>query len=304
MAATNVVTPEENLIKSADLVWAREQEFTFMFTENLRKLMEALNITRKIPKQAGTNLKAYKAVGTLEDGNVEEGKIIPLSKYKTEPITFDEITLKKWRKATSAEAIIEKGYTQAVTMTTDRMLKDVQKGIRTQFFTFLAGGTGAASGTTFQETLAQAWGQLQILFEDDDFEAVYFMNPLDVADYLGSANITLQEAFGMTYVRDFLGLGTVIFNGSVPKGKIYATAKDNIVLYYVPVNGADLNEAFTFTSDELGLIGIHEKPDYDNMTASDTVICGIVLFAERIDGIVVGTIGGATGASELEETGA
>lgn len=292
MAATNVVTPEENLIKSEDLVRAREVEFTFMFGENLRKLMEALSITRKIPKQAGTNLKAYKAVGTLEDGVVEEGKIIPLSHYKTEPITFDEIALNKWRKATSAEAIIEKGYTQAVTMTTDRMLKDVQKGIRTKFFTFLASGTGQAAGDTFQETLAQAWGQLQILFEDDDFEAVYFMNPLDVADYLGSASISLQEAFGMTYVKDFLGLGTVIFNGSVPKGKIYATAKENIVLYYVPVNGADLNEAFTFTSDELGLIGIHEKPDYDNMTASDTVICGIVLFAERIDGIVVGTIGG------------
>ena len=303
MAGTPVTTPEDNLIKKDDLVWAREVEFTFMFVENLRKLMEALNITRKIPKQAGTNLKAYKAVGTLEDGNVEEGKIIPLSHYKTEPVTFDEITLKKWRKATTAEAIIEKGYTQAVTMTTDRMLKDVQKGIRKQFFDFLATGTGAVSGNTFQETLAQAWGQLQVLFEDDDFEAVYFMNPLDVADYLGSANISLQEAFGMTYVKDFLGLGTVIFNGSVPKGKIFATAKDNIVLYYVPVNGADLNEAFTFTSDELGLIGIHEKPDYDNMTASDTVICGIVLFAERIDGIVVGTIEGVAGES-LENTGA
>lgn len=304
MAATAVTTPENNLIKNEDLVWAREQEFTFMFVENLNKLMEALNITRKIPKQAGTNLKAYKAVGTLEDGNVEEGKIIPLSHYKTVAVTFDEITLGKWRKATSAEAIIEKGYTQAVTMTTDRMLKDVQKGIRTRFFSFLATGTGAVNGNSFQETLAQAWGQLQILFEDDDFEAVYFMNPLDVADYLGSANISLQEAFGMTYVKDFLGLGTVIFNGSVPKGKIYATAKENVVLYYVPVNGADLNEAFTFTSDELGLIGIHEKPDYDNMTASDTVICGIVLFAERIDGIVVGTIGGSSsGGGDDEESG-
>lgn len=303
MAATNVVTPEENLIKSEDLVRAREVEFTFMFGENLRKLMEALSITRKIPKQAGTNLKAYKAVGTLEDGNVEEGKIIPLSHYETEPVTFDEITLKKWRKATTAEAIIEKRYTQAVTMTTDRMLKDVQKGIRKEFFDFLARGTGQAVGSTFQETLAQEWGMLQILYEDDDFAPVYFMNPLDVADYLGSANISLQEAFGMTYVNDFIGLGTVIFNASVPKGKIYATAKENIVLYYVPVNGADLNEAFTFTSDELGLIGIHEKPDYDNMTASDTVICGIVLFAERIDGIVVGTIGGTiTPTIKLDKT--
>lgn len=284
---------ETNLIKSADLVKAREIEFTFTFGESIKKLVEALGVTRKIPKQAGTTLKAYKATGTLQDGNVAEGDLIPLSKYVTEPVAFEEITLKKWRKATSAEAIVEKGYSQAVTMTTDAMLKDVQKSIRADFFSFLANGTGVASGATFQATLAQAWGQLQVLFEDDEIGAVYFMNPLDVADYLATANISLQTAFGMTYVENFLGLGTVIFNSSVPKGKIYATAKDNLVLYYIPVNGADLNEAFSFTADGTGLIGIHEAPDYTNMTASDTVISGLVLFAERLDGVVVGTIAGA-----------
>lgn len=287
---------EQNLITSADLVKAREIEFTYTFGESIKKLMEALGVTRKIPKQAGTVLKAYKATGTLQDGNVAEGDLIPLSKYVTEAVNFAEITLKKWRKATSAEAIIEKGYSQAVTMTTDAMLKDVQKGVRKDFFDFLATGTGVANGDTFQATLAQSWGQLQVLFEDDEISAVYFMNPLDVADYLSTANISLQNAFGMTYVKDFLGLGTVIFNSSVPKGTVYATASDNIVLYYIPVNGADLNEAFTFTSDATGLIGIHEKPDYDNMTASDTVISGLVLFAERIDGVVVGKIGGGAGA--------
>lgn len=286
---------EENLITSADLARAREVDFAYRFSDSIKKLMEALGVTRKIAKQAGTVLKAYKATGELQDGNVPEGDIIPLSKYITEPVAFDEITLKKWRKATSAEAIVEKGYNQAVTMTTDAMLKDVQKGIRSTFFTFLGTGTGVAEGDTFQATLAQAWGQLQVLFEDDDIQSVYFMNPLDVADYLATANITLQTAFGMTYVKNFLGLGTVIFNSSVPKGKIYATAKDNLVLYYIPVNGADLNEAFSFTSDQTGLIGIHEAPDYTNMTASDTVVSGIVLFAERLDGIVVGTIG-STGA--------
>lgn len=283
---------EQNLIMSADLARARETEFVYMFGESIKKLVEALGVTRKIPKQAGYTLKAYKATGTLQDGNVAEGDLIPLSKYETEPVAFDEITLKKWRKATSAEAIIEKGYDQAVEMTTDAMLKDVQKGIRKNFFDFLGTGTGVATGATFQATLAQSWGQLQVLFEDDEIESVYFMNPLDVADYLATAQISLQTAFGMTYVKDFLGLGTVIFNSSVPKGKVYATAKNNIVLYYIPVNGADLNEAFSFTSDQTGYIGIHEAPDYTNMTASDTVVSGIVLFAERLDGIVVGTIGG------------
>lgn len=287
---------EERLITSADLVRAREIEFTYTFGESIKKLMEALGVTRKIPKVAGTVLKAYKATGELQDGNVPEGDLIPLSKYVTEAVNFEEITLKKWRKATSAEAIVEKGYSQAVTMTTDAMLKDVQKGIRKTFFDFLATGSGVATGDTFQATLAQSWGQLQVLFEDDDIQSVYFMNPLDVADYLSTANITLQTAFGMTYVENFLGLGTVIFNSSVPKGKIYSTAKDNLVLYYIPVNGADLNEAFSFTSDQTGYIGIHEEPDYTNMTASDTVVSGIVLFAERLDGVVVGTIGGGAGA--------
>ena len=302
---------ETNLITSEDLARAREIDFTYRFNESIKKLMEALGVTRKIAKQAGTVLKAYKATGTLQDGNVAEGDLIPLSKYVTEPVAFDEITLKKWRKATSAEAIVEKGYNQAVVMTTDAMLKDVQKGIRSSFFTFLGTGTGEATGETFQATLAQAWGQLQVLFEDDDIQSVYFMNPLDVADYLATANISLQSAFGMTYVENFLGLGTVIFNSSVPKGKIYATAKDNLVLYYIPVNGADLNEAFSFTSDQTGLIGIHEAPDYTNMTASDTVVSGIVLFAERLDGVVVGTIGedvvddenGGAGDDENGESG-
>lgn len=282
---------ENNLIKSADLARAREVEFTYMFSQNVRKLMEALGVTRKIAKQAGTVLKAYKASGTLESGDVAEGDIIPLSKYKTEPVTFGELTLKKWRKATSAEAIIEKGYDQAVEMTTDRMLKDVQKTVRISLFESFASGTGEASGVTLQGALAHAWGQLQIKFEDDAVEAVYFVNPLDIADYLADATITTQTAFGMSYVEDFLGLGTVIMNSGVPKGTVYATAKENIVLYYIPVNGADLDEAFNFTTDETGFIGIHEEPDYNNMTASDTVICGIVFFAERLDGVIVGTIG-------------
>ena len=282
---------ETNLIKKADLAKAREIEFTYNFSENVRKLMEALGVTRKVAKQAGTVIKAYEATGTLQNGAVAEGDIIPLSKYTTVAVSLGEITLKKWRKATSAEAIVERGYDQAVEMTTDRMLRDVQKAIRADLFTYLGKGTGKASGANFQAVLAQAWGQLQVKYEDDAIQAVYFVNPLDIADYLAEASISTQTAFGMTYVEDFLGLGTVIMNASVPKGKVYATAKENIVLYYIPVNGADLGEAFDFTSDETGYIGIHETPDYTNMTASDTVVNGMVFFAERIDGVVVGTIG-------------
>lgn len=281
---------DPKLIKKTDLARVREIDFTLMFTESLRKLTEALGVTRKVAKQAGTVLKTYKATGTLEDGAVAEGDTIPLSKYTTEAVSYGEITLKKWRKATSAEAIIERGYDQAVGMTTERMLKDVQKSIRKDFFTFLGTGTGTATGAGLQAALAQTWGKLQTLFEDDDIQAVHFINPLDIADYLATATITTQTAFGMTYIEDFLGMGKVFMNSSVPKGTIYSTAQDNLVLYYVPVNGADLNEAFSFTSDETGYIGIHEEPDYTNMTASDTVVNGMTLFAERLDGAVKTTI--------------
>lgn len=284
---------EANLIKNADLARVREQEFVYMFTGSLKKLMEALSVTRKIAKRAGYALKAYKAVGTLEDGNVGEGEVIPLSKYETEPVDLGEIAFKKWRKATTAEAIVEKGYDQAVTMTTDKMLSDVQRQIRSDFFAFMETGTTPAAGETFQAALAQSWGKLQVLFEDDTVSAIHFMNPLDVADYLGTANITMQTAFGMKYVEDFMGLGRVFFNSSVPKGKILSTAMENLIVYYIPVNGADLGEAFSFTTDETGYIGIHEFPDYTNMTASDTVVSGIKLLAERIDGVVVATIGAA-----------
>lgn len=283
---------EENLITSKDLKRVREIDFVYRFNDGLAKLIEALGVTRKIRKVAGTNLKAYKAKGILQSGEVGEGETIPLSKYQTEPVTFAEMKIKKWRKATSVEAISEKGYDQAVQMTTDEMLNDVQKGIKKDFFDFLATGTGNASGDTFQATIANVWGQLQVLFEDTEIQSVYFMNPLDVADYLGTAAITMQTAFGMRYVEDFMGLGTVVFNSTVPKGKIYGTAKENIVLYYIDVNDDDINRVFTFEKDPLGYIGIHEEPDYDNMTAKDTVMSGVVLFAERIDGVVVGTISG------------
>ena len=282
---------EQNLIKKADLQRVREIDFVERFAESTQKLIEMLGVTRLEPRQAGTVLKVYKATGQLvNDGTVAEGDIIPLSKYTVSGTAVGEMALKKWRKATSAEAISEKGYDQAVTMTETRMIKDVQAAIKNQFTTFLATGTGVASGNGLQAALAAAWGQLQIKFEDNDIESVYIVNPLDIADYLGSADVTLQTAFGLTYIENFLGLGTVIMTSAVTKGTFYATAKDNIVLYYLPVASGGFDGAFEFTADNPGFIGMHEEPDYTNMTSSETVVSGINIFAERLDGVIVGTI--------------
>jgi hypothetical protein len=284
---------ETNTIMKADVARVRAIDFNYQFTGNLNKFMEVLGVTRKIAVQEGAALKAIKVTGALESGAVAEGELIPLSKYSTEDVTVGEATLNKWRKGTTAEAILKGGYEQAVGATTDKLVKDVQKKIRGDLFTFMASGTGEATGATLQPALADAWGQLQVLWEDDAIETVYFLNPLDVADYLGSAQVTMQTVFGMNYIENFLGLGTVILASGVPQGKFYATAKENIITYYINVASGDIADAFSLTTDETGYIGIREYADEDHARVMDLIMSGVTFFPERIDGIVVGTIAGA-----------
>lgn len=281
----NTITTDE--LTEAQL---REVDFVERFGYSIAKLVEALGITRKIPKEAGAVLKTYKATGTLEDGNVAEGETIPLSKYQIEEVSYKEITLKKWRKATTAEAIIKYGYEQAVNKTTDEMLHDVQRGIRSNFFSFMATGSGTSAGSNLKKVLANATGKLLALYDTDSVAAVHFVNPVTVYDYLGEQEITTQTAFGMQYVENFLGYGKLFMNNSVPEGSVYSTVEENIVLYYISVNGADLGEAFSFTSDDTGYVGIHETADYMNLTCDDTVVSGMELFAENLEGVLVGTI--------------
>lgn len=286
---------ETNLTTAAQMKKVREVDFVSQFAHNhLAKLIEALGVTRKIPMMEGTTMYVYSVTGTLQDGNVAEGDIIPLSQYETEKTPVGEITLHKWRKAVSAEAIKKSGYSAAVRETDAALLRDVQKGIRSDFFTFMNGeiaGSTTASGATLQAALAAAWGQLQVKFEDDAVEPVYFLNPLDVADYLGTANITMQTAFGMNYIEDFLGLGTVIMNSRVTEGTLVATAKENLIMYYLTMSG-DLADAFSLTTDETGYIGI--KSGYQNEERAQIeslVMDGIQFLVEYAEGVVKGSIG-------------
>lgn len=288
---------ETNLITKQQMAKVREIDFVQQFTHSsLSKLLEVLGVTRKIPMMEGTQLYVYSVSGTLESGEVDEGDIIPLSRYETTKTPIGEITLKKWRKAVSAEAIKKSGYNAAVIETDRKMLSDVQSGVRADFFDFVNGevtGSATATGVGLQAALANAWGQLQTKFEDDTAQAVYFVNPLDVSDYLAKANITVQTAFGMNYVEDFLGLGTVIMSARITKGTFVATAKENFILYYLTMNG-DVADAFDLTADELGFIGI--KSGYQNEERAQIeslVMSGIQLLVEYAAGVVKGTITGA-----------
>lgn len=284
---------DANAVKAADLAKVRDADFAERFSAGIDTLMKMLGVARKIEKKAGEVLKVYKVTGTLEDGAVAEGEVIPLSKYSTSYEPIGEAVLKKWRKVTTAEAISEKGYGQAVNDTNDKMLRQIQQSIRSAFVSFLGTGTGSASGASLQAAIAQTWGQMQILFEDTAVQTVHFINPLDIADYLATAQISTQTAFGMSYIENFLGMGTVILASDVPKGKVYTTAAENIVCYYIPVSSSDMAQAFDLTADATGLVGIHTGAAYDTLTAETVAASGVGLFAEKLDGIVVGSITGA-----------
>lgn len=294
MANEMYTTAETNVIKKAQMSKVREVDFVQRFAHgSLAKLIEVLGVTRKIPMQEGTTLYMYTTSGTLQSGSVDEGAVIPLSQYQRDKTAVGEMTLKKWRKATTAEAIMKSGYQEAVAETDAALLKDVQKTVRSSFFSLLNGtitGSTSVTGVGLQAALAAAWSNLQIKFEDDTAEAVYFVNPLDIGDYLASASITVQNAFGMNYIEDFLGLGTVILSSQVTQGTFIATAKENIVLYYLTMNG-DIAGKFGLTVDDLGLIGMKtDIPTEQRAQLETLVMAGIDFFVEYAAGVIKGTI--------------
>lgn len=285
---------ETNVIKAAQLAKVREVDFVNQFTHtNLDKLMELLGVTRKYAVSEGTTIYTYTTTGTLQSGTVAEGDVIPLSQYETKKTAIDDITIDKWRKGVTVEAIKKSGYNAAVVDTDRALLRDVQKKVRSNMLEALNGaisGSTTAEGEGLQAALANAWGQLQVKFEDDSAEAVYFVNPTDIADYLGKAQISTQTAFGLTYIEDFLGLGTVIINSGITAGTFVATAKENIVMYYLEMSG-DVANALNLTTDETGFIGI--KSGYQNEERAQVeslVMCAIRFAPEYAAGVVKGTI--------------
>jgi hypothetical protein len=175
------------------------------------------------------------------------------------------------------------------------MLLDIQKGIRSDFITDLATGTGTATGVGLQAALANAWGGLQVAFEDEDIAPVYIINPQDVADYLGTANITVQTAFGFSYVENFLGYKTLFLLSApqIPQGTVIATPVENIDLYYVDPADSDFAKlGLVYRTDgETNLVGFHANGNYGTAVGESFALMGITLWAEYIDGIAVYTVG-------------
>jgi hypothetical protein len=282
---------------------AREIDFVERFGRNWDALREIMGIMRPIRKTPGTKLTASVARVTLADGNVPEGDEVPLSIAEVTPVVFEDLKLRKYRKAVTAEAVEKYGANIASTKTDDAFLNELQGKILDEFYEFAQTGTlkPEAPYDSFQMAVSMAVTLVKDKFKTlrrDYSNIVAFVNTLDVGRYLGAANITMQTANGIEYFKNFLGAETVIVSSEIPAGTVLAIPAENIVLYYIdPADGdfAELGLEYTTGNGETNLIGIHKEGNYGRVMGETHALMGMKLFAELIDGIAVVTFS-ATGA--------
>ena len=290
----------ENLTMTADLaVTAREVDFVTRFASNWEHLMDILGILRPIRKQPGVVLKSKKAAVVLQDGAVGEGKMIPYSKATVEETPYAEMTIEKYAKAVSIEAIKDHGYEVAVAMTDDEFLAELQNDVTGRFYNYLNTGTLTGNEATWQRALAMAKGKVLNKFKQMHktvTRVVGFANILDLYDYLGDKDITVQNQFGLNYVKNFLGYDTLFLlsDEEIAQGKVIATPVENIVLYYVDPGDSDFARAgLKYTVEgQTNLIGFHTQGNYNTAVSESFALMGMTLFAEYIDGIAVMTVQG------------
>ena len=284
-----------NVTKAANItVQAREIDFVTRFGRNWEALREVMGIMRPIKKEFGHVLKSKTASVTLQSGAVAEGDEIPYSLATVTEHTYAEMTLEKFRKGVTAEAIKTHGYDVAVAKTDDALLEELQNNVTTRFYTYLKTGTLNETYTTYQMALAMALGLVKDKFKKMHrtiTRVVGFANTLDVYEYLGGANLTVQTAFGMDYVKNFMGYETLFITSEVERGQVIATPVENIVLYYVdPADNGFDKAGLEYTVDgETNLIGFHVEGNYGTAVSDNFAIMGMTLFAEYLDGISVVT---------------
>lgn len=276
----------------------REVDFVTSFGREITALTEVMGISRPIRKANGTMLTAKRATGELQSGSVAEGDLIPLSQFEVEPVDFQPIELLKYRKAVTIEAIEKYGLETAVGMTDEEFKVQLQDDVLAQFYNFLLTGQLTSEETAFQMAIAMSIGRVKDAFKKMHRSATgvaVFANTLDVYEYLGGAQITVQTVFGMDYVENFLGADILFFSSEVPQGRVIATPVNNLNVYYVdPADSEFAQAGLAYTTDaDVPYIGFHTEGVYQRAQSESYAIMGLTIFAEYLNAVAVITIANA-----------
>lgn len=119
-----------NTIVTTDLEPAISIDFASRLASNITELQQVLGITEMIPMANGTSIKIYKMTQESTPAQVAEGETINLTKINQKVAKTIDLTLKKFRKATTAEAIQRSGRSLAVNKTDEKLLSGIQGGIK------------------------------------------------------------------------------------------------------------------------------------------------------------------------------
>ena len=253
------------------------------FQSDLHNLLELLGKEDVQIVAPGTAFTIHRDSGTLSDAAVAEKALIPDSGITMDDGTLVEISFKKYRNLVSIEKIAKIGYNAAVGGSNASLLKQAQAKVRKSIIgSTSVTGVGTATGANLKERLAKGAAYVAKKFEDEVYSPIHFVNTDDAYNYLGSADITLQNAFGIQYISDFMGLGTVILDSNITAGTSFSTACENL-----DVVAADCTkiEGMEMATDESGLIAIHVSPKYENGAIETVVYSGVQalpVFADRV----------------------
>ena len=281
----------------------KELDFITRFESTWQALIEILGIMRPIEKQPGTKLVSSVASITLANGTVAEGDEVPLSLATVTPVAYADLTFQKYRKAVTVEAVDKYGAAIAVQKTDDALLNELTGNVLDDFYTFAQTGTLTDTYSTFQMAVAMAIAKVKNkwkVMRRDYSNIVAFVNTLDLGEYLGGAPISTQTAYGLEYLKNFLGAETVIVTSEIPQKTVLATPADNIVLYYSDPSNADFKELgldYTTGNGPTNLIGIHKEGNYGRVMGETHALMGMKLWAEYLDGIAKITIGSKAGGN-------
>lgn len=297
MAVESLTNPRENLPNQYVDVQAREKDFVSRFSKDWEELRNVLGISREIKKESGTVLTSYKTSITLASGKVDPGNVIPYSKAKIQEVSHADLTIDKYAKAITIEEVDKYGVSVAIEKSDDAFLDELQGVVLDDFYGVIKDNDAAMGDTyaTFQMAVSMAIGKVKDKFKKmrkKSTNIVVFVNTLDLYAYLGDTPITLQTAFGMEYIKNFLGASTMFVTSEIPQGKVIAIPVDNIVAYFIDPSSSDFAKlGLVYTVDgDTNLIGFHAGGNYSTAVGESYAIMGLKLWLEYADGVAINTI--------------
>lgn len=300
MSVTNTesfTTPRDSLPNVFTNVTAREIDFVSRFGQNWDALRDLLGIMQPIKKEPGTRLAATTATVELEDGSVGPGKVVPYSKVTTVETVYADIDIEKYSKAVPLEDVSKYGARRAVQKSDEAFLYSLQNKVLSDFYTFLNTGSLTGTAASWQAALATAKGLVLDKFNKlrkTVTDVVGFANVLDFYGWLGSAQVTVQTQFGLTYIKNFMGYSTLFLlsEPDIEPGTVIACPVENIDLYYIDPGDPQIRElGLDYTvQGETNLIGFHANGNYSTVVGEAHAVLGMKLWAEYLNGIANVTV--------------